>query len=66
MTILIDLEKSIIINLITNEILFSKNFNILETYLDQMIYFIENIRSNNQPMNSFNNAVNVLKLAINE
>ena len=65
-TILIDLEKSIIINLTTNEILFSKNFNILETYLDQMIYFIENIRSDNQPMNSFDNAVNVLKLAINE
>lgn len=65
-TILIDLEKSIIINLVTNEILFSKNFNILETYLDQMIYFIENIRSNVQPMNSFNNAVNVLKLAIND
>ena len=31
-----------------------------------MIYFIENIRSNVQPMNSFNNAVNVLKLAIND
>lgn len=65
-TILIDLEKSKIIDLIKNEIVFSKNFNILETYLDQMSYFIENIRSNNQPMNSFSNAVNVLKLAINE
>ena len=43
-----------------------KNFNILETYIDQMNYFIENIRSNNQPMNSFSNAVNILKLAINE
>ena len=65
-TILIDLEKNKIIDLIKNEILFSKNFNILETYLDQMSYFIENIRYNNQPMNSFSNAVNVLKLAINE
>ena len=35
--------------------------NILETYLDQMFYFIENIRSNNQPMNSFNYAVKILK-----
>jgi predicted dehydrogenase len=65
-TILIDLEKSIIINLMSNEIMFSKNFNIFETYLDQMFYFIENIRFNNQPMNSFDDAVNVLKLAINE
>ena len=65
-TILIDLEKSIIINMITNEIIFSTNFNILETYLDQMFYFIENIRSNKQPMNSFNDAVNVLKLTINQ
>jgi len=64
-TILIDLEKNRIINLMTREILFSKNFNILETYLDQMSYFVENIRSNKQPMNSFSNAVNVLKLAIN-
>ena len=65
-TILIDLEESKITNLVTNEILFYKNFNILETYIDQMNYFIENIRSNNQPMNSFSNAVNILKLAINE
>jgi predicted dehydrogenase len=64
-TILIDLEKNSIINLITREILFSENFNILETYLDQMNYFVESIRSNKQPMNSFSNAVNVLKLAIN-
>ena len=42
-TILIDLEESKITNLVTNEILFYKNFNILETYIDQMNYFIENI-----------------------
>lgn len=65
-TILIDLEKSIIKNVMSNEIIFSQDFNILETYLDQMFYFIENIRSNKQPMNSFYDAVNVLKLAINE
>ena len=59
-----NVENSII-NLITREILFSDNFNILETYLEQMNYFVESIRSNKQPMNSFSNAVNVLKLAIN-
>ena len=62
-TILIDLEKNSITNLVTNEILFTTNFNILETYLHQMNYFISNIISNKQPMNSFFEAVKILKLA---
>jgi predicted dehydrogenase len=65
-TIFIDLEKNKIINLVTNEVLFSSNFNILDTYLNQMNYFIENIIANKETMNSFSYAVNILKLANNE
>lgn len=65
-TILIDLEKNIITEMVTKKVLFSTDFNIIDTYLKQMHYFISCINSKKQPMNSFCEAVNVLKLAINE
>ena len=65
-TILIDLEKNIITEMVTKKVLFSADFNIIDTYLKQMDYFISYINSKRQPMNSFCEAVDVLKLVINE
>ena len=49
-----------------SEIIFQdKSFNILDTYRDQMLYFIEKISSNQMPMNSFSESVNPLKITLN-
>jgi predicted dehydrogenase len=49
-----------------SEIIFQDNdFNILDTYRDQMLYFIEKISSNQIPMNSFSESINPLKIALN-
>lgn len=65
-TILVDLINNKVISVIANQILFQRRFNMLDTYESQIRYFIDCIKSNVLPMNSFNNAVEVLKLALNE
>jgi len=39
-------------------------YNILDTYTAQMRYFINNISQNKQPMNSFRESLDVLKIAL--
>ena len=65
-TITIDLLKNKVTSNITKEVLFEGNFKLIDTYNKQIRYFIDKINSASQPMNNFENAIKVLKLAINE
>jgi predicted dehydrogenase len=64
-TIKCDLLKSEIIDLTNNNILFKTEYNIMVTYLSQMQYFVETVRAGIQPMNSFDESLQVLKIALN-
>ncbi|MEN9907219.1 MAG: hypothetical protein RLZZ540_360 [Bacteroidota bacterium] len=47
------------------ELLFEAlDFNIKDTYKDQMIYFIEGLKDNRQPMNSLEESIKVLKICL--
>ncbi len=65
-------EHVIIVDLLQNTITISGNqvykepFDIKETYLNQIEYFTNHIKNNIQPMNSFMEGVETLKLALNE
>lgn len=65
-TIIIDLLKNTVISNIKSEVLFEGKFKLVDTYTKQIRYFIDQIKSASQPMNNFENAIKVLKLAINE
>ncbi len=61
----IDLLKNTIID-DKGEIIYKAPFNILDTYEQQMKYFIEMIELKIKPMNDFSEALEVLKICINE
>lgn len=63
-TIVVDLVTNSISTRLSGEQLFSETFNMRETYLAQMTYFIDSIKQNQQPMNSFYEGVETLKLAM--
>lgn len=65
-TIEADLIKNEVISIKNNEQIFKSEFTILDTYRDQMQYFIEMIQHKRSPMNDFENAVKVLEIAIHE
>jgi predicted dehydrogenase len=65
-TIVIDLLKNTVISNIRNMVLFESEFKIIDTYTKQIRYFINQIKSSSEPMNNFENAIKVLKLAVNE
>jgi predicted dehydrogenase len=65
-TITADLLKNSVETQPANEILFARPFDMSETYLEQMRYFIEHVKENRQPMNGFSEAVSTLKLAVYE
>ena len=65
-TILVDLISGVIIDKVSNKILFEEHFDVLQTYDLQMNYFMESIAQRTSVMNDFNHAVNVLKLALDE
>lgn len=64
-TLLVDLNNSKISSLVSKSEIFSTDYNIYDTYLDQMKYFVESIESNMQPMNSFEEGLETLKIALN-
>ena len=65
-TIVVDLLKNTVMSNLSNKVLFHGEFNILDTYTKQVRYFVNQIQSLSDPMNNFENAIKVLKLAINE
>jgi hypothetical protein len=62
----IDLIKSTVVNS-RNEVIFSKNdYNILETYNNQIEYFFNCIENSVLPMNDVNESFEILKIALHE
>jgi predicted dehydrogenase len=64
-TLLLDLEKCTIYKYSTNSIIFMKDFKIQDTYDEQLLYFINCINNNIVPMNSFEDGILTLKIALN-
>ncbi len=62
----IDLIASKISSLVSGKVIFESNYNISDTYLAQLKYFLDCIDKNEQPMNSFFEGVQVLNLALYE
>ena len=65
-TIVIDLLENTVTSRITGQIIYNTKFQLVDTYLKQMKYFVDQIKSRSTPMNNFETALKVLKLAINE
>lgn len=65
-TLCADLIKNKISSLTTGQVLFETTFQMTETYCKQISYFIENIKLSKQPMNSIEDSIEVLKLALHE
>lgn len=61
-----DLLKNSLINLKTNKIIYKNKYKIMDTYVNQMKYFIDNINHKDSFMNDINEAFSVLKLSLNE
>ncbi len=53
-----------IVKLSDNSIIFEEPFNVMQTYLDQMRYFIDCINNDEKPMNSIDEAMEVLKICL--
>lgn len=65
-TLLCDIQNCVIKNLTNGTILFTKNYNIMDTYIAQMKYFFDIVKNCNQSMNSFEDSLKVLKIALND
>jgi predicted dehydrogenase len=65
-TLVVDLIKNRIFSNISGNVLFEQPFDLNETYLKQMEYFIDHIQKGKQPMNGFAEGVEVLKIALQE
>ena len=65
-TLVADLIKNTVTNQISGEILFQSEMKMTDTYKEQMKYFLNKISQSEQPMNSFDNALKVLGIAMYE
>lgn len=63
-TIIVDLNLCEIKSMISGNIFFSSSFSIMDTYKKQMLYFVDSLASKKNHINDFENAINILKLAI--
>jgi hypothetical protein len=61
----IDLIKNKITDSSNNVLFEEKKFEVIETYYQQMIYFIDAIKNKNQTMNSLHESFEILKLCLN-
>ena len=66
-TLIYDLIQNKVLDNRTKQILYEENFSMIETYKNQMKYFLENI-NNNQTiiMNNFEESIKILKIALND
>ncbi len=65
-TIIIDLLNNKVLSKINNKVLFEGKYSIQDTYNKQMKYFISKINNKEHPVNSFDEGVKTLILALNE
>jgi predicted dehydrogenase len=63
-TIIVDLNLCEIKSMTSGNIFFRSSYSIMDTYKKQMLHFVKNLASKNNYLNDFENAINVLKLAI--
>lgn len=61
-----DLLNNSLKSLKSNKIIFKSKHKIMDTYVDQMKYFVKNINQKDRYMNNFNEALSILKLALHE
>uniref|UniRef100_UPI0040486886 Gfo/Idh/MocA family protein n=1 Tax=Algoriphagus sp. TaxID=1872435 RepID=UPI0040486886 len=61
---IIDLIKNVVIDNNGSIVYKNPNFVISNTYYDQMNYFIDHLKSNTRPMNSFDESLEVLKICL--
>lgn len=65
-TLHVDLINNRVSSRIGGEIIFEGLFDIRDTYKSQLNYFISSIQQNKQPMNSFEEGIETLKIALHE
>lgn len=65
-TITVDLIKNIITNQLGEVIFEATNFTIIETYVEQMQYFVNSLKVNQKQMNTFADSMEVLKTCLND
>lgn len=63
-TLIVDLLKNKVYNSVSGDVLFENPFNIQETYVKQMQYFIHHVQENTETMNNMAESVETLKLAL--
>ncbi len=61
-----DLLKNSLKSLKSNKIIYENKYKIMDTYVNQMKYFINNINHKDRFMNDVSEALSVLKLSLNE
>lgn len=64
-TIIADLIANRVYSSLSGKVLFEQAFDISDTYLEQMQYFIDHIEAPGVLMNSFEEGVNTLRIALN-
>jgi hypothetical protein len=64
-TIIVDLVKNKVLDNNAKLLFDNSNFNVQDTYTAQMKYFIEKLKSKEKPMNTFEDSIEVLKIALN-
>lgn len=64
-TIIADLITNRVYSSFSGKVFFEQTYDISETYLEQMQYFIDNIEVPGEMMNTFEEGVNTLKIALN-
>jgi predicted dehydrogenase len=65
-TITIDLIKNTVYSYLSKDFLFEREFNIRETYIAQMEYFLRKIHLKEPLMNSIQEGFDILKIALHE
>ena len=65
-TITVDLIKNIVTNHLGEVIFEAPNFTIIETYVEQMQYFVNSLKVNQKQMNTFADSIEVLKTCLND
>jgi hypothetical protein len=64
--LLVDLLSNNVSSLLTGKLIFQSEFNIIDTYTHQIQYFTEKLSLGEVPMNNFDEAIKILKLALDE
>jgi len=65
-TWIIDILNNKIIDSENNLLFIDEKFEIINTYIEQMTYFIDAVKNKKQTMNSFANSIDILKLCLND